>query len=93
MLWRSVLIAILLFNGLLLFQLIWGHNGLLRYLELRGTQDRLQRQVTAVQKENVRLSREIRLLKESPAYLEKVIRSEMHYVQPGEVVYLSEERK
>jgi cell division protein FtsB len=93
MLWRLALAGLLLLNAFLVFQLVWGSNGLLRYFELKAMRGRLQTQVEQVRQENVRLSREIRLLKNSPEYIEKVIRSEMHYVQPGEIVYLREERK
>jgi len=93
MLWRLALAGLLLLNAFLVFQLVWGSNGLLRYFELKAMRGRLQTQVEQVRQENVRLSREIRLLKNSPEYIGKVIRSEMHYVQPGEIVYLREERK
>jgi len=93
MLWRLALAGILLFNSFLLFQLIWGNNGLLRYHELKQTEARMQQQSDEVRRDNVRLSREIRLLKNSTAYIEKTIRSEMHYVQPNEIIYLREERK
>lgn len=93
MIWRMAVAGLLAFNCFLIFQFIWGDNGFLRYLELKRMQERLQGQAAEVRQENVRLSREIRLLKESPFYIEKVIRSEMHYVQPGEIVYFREGRK
>ena len=43
--------------------------------------------VSELERENVRLKKEQRLLEEDPAYLEKVAREKMGLIREGEVVY------
>lgn len=88
MFWKIVLIVLLILNGLLVFHFIWGENGLLATMELKKTEQSMEEQLKEVREANLDLSRKIRLLKRDPEYLEKVIRSEMHFVQPGETLYL-----
>lgn len=91
MFWKTVIVALLILNGLLVFHLIWGENSFLAYLELEKTSRSMQEDIERVEETNLKLSRKIRLLKNDPEYLEKVIRSELHFVQPDETLYLFSE--
>jgi cell division protein FtsB len=91
MFWKIVIVALLILNGLLVFHLIWGENSFLTYLELKQTSTTMEEDIEQVEEANLKLSRKIRLLKNDPKYLEKVIRSELHFVQPDETLYLFSE--
>ena len=88
--WRWIFFLLLLLNGFLLFQLFISPDGLFRYLELNSRAKELRERVQRVNEENLRLSREIRKLKSENVYLQKVIRTKMHFVQENEVLYLKE---
>ncbi len=80
-----ILVGLNLFLGI---QFIWSESGLLEYLRLKELQQELAGQLQRIEQENVRLSREIRLLKNDSLYQEKAVRTEMHFVRPGEILYL-----
>ncbi len=93
MFWKIVLIALLVLNSLLVFHLIWGDNSLLATMQLKKTKKAIERDIEQVKEANLDLSRKIRLLKNDPEYLETMIRREMHWVQPGETLYLFSEKE
>ena len=46
-----------------------------------------QTRISTLEKENIRLKEERRLLEDDPAYLEKVAREKMGLIRKGEVIY------
>lgn len=87
-LWRWITILCIGLNIVLLYQLFGGSLGLGQFNALKSNHDQLQAVLTATEQDNQRLSREILLLKNDPDSVAKVVRTEMHYLRPGEVMYL-----
>ncbi|AGW14263.1 FtsB family cell division protein [Megalodesulfovibrio gigas] len=87
--WNKLLAyGLVAINLVLGYSLFAGDQGLFSYLELRGRQDELTRRMQAVDEAGLALSNEIRLLKEDRVYIEKVIRQQLNYIRPNEVLYL-----
>jgi cell division protein FtsB len=61
--------------------------GLSRLQELRLEEERLGRELTALDRQIQRLQEEKQLLQNDVSYLEKVVREELGLVKPGEMVY------
>lgn len=58
-----------------------------RYRELRSEEDRLGQKIREIDEKIKTLADERNLLQTDVAYLEKVIREELGFVKPGEIVY------
>ncbi len=70
---------------------VLGDQGLLRLRQVRDTEKRLDQMIEHIQSENDKLSTEAQLMRDDK-YLEKVIREELGYLRPDEVVYYLESR-
>lgn len=70
---------------------VLGDQGLLKLHQMRLTEAQLGQMVHEVRAENNRLAIEIERLKETP-YLEKVVREELGFLRPDEVVYYVHQR-
>jgi cell division protein FtsB len=91
MIWMRVLFCFFcVLDIALAAQLIFGDKGIMEYLRLCRTRDRLTVQIDATATRNMALSDEIRLLKKSPAYAERLARAEFNFVADGEILYLFE---
>ncbi len=87
--WRtSFLIVLGIINFVLFYRMLWGSGGILAYNELYKDYNLLEREIAAVDTQNLQLSRDIRLLKSDEAYIEKMIRQRLHYVRKNEILYL-----
>lgn len=58
-----------------------------RYRELKSEEDRLNQKIREIDSQIKALADERHLLQTDVAYLEKVIREELGFVKPGEIVY------
>ena len=58
-----------------------------RYRELRSEEERLKQKIREIDQQIKVLADERNLLQTDVAYLEKVIREELGFVKPGEIVY------
>jgi cell division protein FtsB len=58
-----------------------------RYRELKAEEDRLNQKILEIDAQIKTLADERHLLQTDVAYLEKVIREELGFVKPGEIVY------
>ena len=85
---KIVLFLFVCVNLGLLLHLIWGNHGLLVYLEHRSICRNLEERLQRVQKDNLDLSRRIRLLKTDAAYQQQTVRKELHVVGDRETLYL-----
>lgn len=83
-----ILCAFLVLNSLLLYKAVWGTNGLLDHRELKQQQEAAEAECRNLDLANMALSREIRLLQTSDAYMEKMIRERLHYLRSNEILYL-----
>ena len=87
---RRVYLVWGLFLGLSLF-FLWsafsGPQGALELMRLRGSLQELEERNRVLMHENQELEKQIYLLRNSPAYQEKVAREGYGYIYPGESVY------
>ncbi|GAU07860.1 FtsB family cell division protein [Desulfoplanes formicivorans] len=91
MTWMRVLFCCFaLLDIALAVQLTCGSKGWMEYVRLKQTHDRLAAQIETVSTRNMALSEEIRLIKKSPAYVERMARAEFNFVAPNEILYLFE---
>ena len=89
MFWKVFLITVLgVLNVVLFYRMVWSPYGLLVYHKLRQEHTQLEAQVHELDKHNLALSREIRLLRNDDSYVEKMIRQRLHYVKDNEILYL-----
>ncbi len=89
MFWRTALAALLIFLNCVVFvRMMWGTTGILEYRKLNEKHMQLTQELAALEKNNVDLSQEIRLLQADKAYIEKTIRHRLHYMRANEVLYL-----
>lgn len=65
---------------------VFGHKGLYTYYSNRQTKQQLLQHEEELKLKVTTLKREIELLHE-PKYLETVIRQELGYIKPGEVIF------
>lgn len=65
---------------------VFGDQGLLKLHQMSKNEQHLEQMMAEVEAENDSLAREIEQLKD-PEYLEKVVRNELGYLRPNEVVY------
>lgn len=87
--WKlSLLILAVLLNIALASRIIWGSHSLYTWRVLKEKQSELSEELAALDEKRAALSREIRLLKTDPAYVEKVIRQRLNYVRKNEILYL-----
>ena len=89
MFWKVFLLAALgVLNVVLFYRMVWSPYGILVYHKLRQEYAQLEVQVQELDKSNLALSREIRLLRSDDSYAEKMIRQRLHYVKDNEILYL-----
>ena len=89
MFWKVFLITALgVLNVALFYRMIWSPYGLLAYHKLLQEHAQLEMQVQELDKHNLALSREIRLLRSDNSYVEKMIRQRLHYIKDNEIFYL-----
>lgn len=73
---------------MLLYQIAAPDKALQQYFDVRQSRNKLQVELKEVKEENARLSREIRMFNNSTMYQRKVIRTQMGYAEPGEILYI-----
>jgi len=85
---RAGLIYIMIIS-ILLFYLVFGHNGLLKYKEMIRIQEEYQNLISEMDERIVFLNRELELLKKDNAYMDYVIRRELGVQKPDEDQYIT----
>ena len=87
--WQRVLLAIsLILNVFLALRMGLGDQGLAGYRELDKQHAELEAKLQELDEKNVLLTQEIRLLENDERYVERIIRSRLHYIRDNEVLYL-----
>ena len=79
------LVLVLLLNAALFSRLMWGSGSIYAWNALKEKQSEVSQELTALNEQRASLSREIRLLKTDPDYVEKVIRQRLNYVRKNDV--------
>ncbi|MBP3730505.1 MAG: septum formation initiator family protein [Mailhella sp.] len=88
-LWKFLLPAIAIsVNAAFISSLMWGSNSIYTWSALKDKKNVLSQELAELNKQRSNLSREIRLLKADPAYVEKIIRQRLNYVRKNEILYL-----
>ena len=87
--WKFLLPAIAIsVNAAFISSLLWGSNSIYTWNALKNKRTVLAQELAELNKQRTHLSREIRLLKADPAYVEKIIRQRLNYVRKNEILYL-----
>jgi cell division protein FtsB len=73
----------------LFIHVMFGANGMVVYKQKRAEYRNLQKELGSLQKENERYNQQIKALKTDSEAIEKEAREQLHYVRPGEVVYVA----
>lgn len=73
----------------ILFHVLFGANGTVAYGKKRAEYKSLEQDVTELQKQNDQLQKHVEALKTDPAAIEREAREQLHYVKPGEMVYVA----
>lgn len=87
------LALVLLLNAALFSRLMWGENSIHAWKALREKQQDISQELVQLDARRASLSREIRLLKTDPDYVEKVIRQRLNYVRKNEILYLFDKNR
>ena len=73
--------------------MIWSPTGIVEYRAHKERYQQLQQEVARLDKENMELSQDIRLLQTDAKYVEKMVRQKLHYLRDNELVYIFAERQ
>ena len=79
------LIILILFSLLLL--IIFGDNGLVDFVLIKGERDSLIEKNEKLNQENLNMYREIDRLKNDPKFVENVVRQELGVIAKDEVIF------
>jgi cell division protein FtsB len=85
---RLLCVFFLLLSFFLGWRLVGHEDGWSSYQDLSQRRDALAMQLAEIEQKNIKLSSEIRRLTSDREYLESIIRVEMHYLRPDEVLYI-----
>ena len=85
---RILTIGLLVALAASAMHLVFGAEGLAHLSGLSRQHADFRAEVDALDAENLRLEREVELLRTDPELVEQVIRDELHMVRPDEIVYL-----
>jgi cell division protein FtsB len=92
-LWKKLLITAGIFLSLyLLTSLSLGEMGLVKYYRMKAQYNALNEEIANLKRDNVKLSKDVYLLKSDYAYLERVARDKLGLARPGEIVYYYNEQ-
>ncbi len=87
--WKIILATVAVaINLIFIHNLFSGSNTVYTWHSLKERRSKLVQEVDELNKQCAALSREIRLLKADPAYVEKIIRNRLNYVKKNEILYI-----
>lgn len=69
---------------------VFGDSGLIKYIEMKEKKAKLEKEIKEIELMNVRLRKELQLLKENPFYIEKYAREEYRMARPDEYIFIYE---
>ena len=91
--WRLSTSAVVLLAVWMGSHVYSGANGWIAYQQKKLEYQNLQQQVEQLRQENEALDRHVKALKTDPHTIEKEAREQLHYVRPGEIIYVTPEAK
>lgn len=68
--------------------MLWGSSGVLEYRRLKTQLAEMRERVAELDRENLAISKDIRLIQSDRAYAEKMVRQKLHYLRDNEIVYM-----
>ena len=77
--------------GVIVFYIVFGHNGVLKYIELVNVRQTNEERIRQMEKEIEEKERELELAKKNNEYLDGIIRRELGLQKKGEDVYIIED--
>ena len=77
---------------ILIISTIFGKNGLLRVLYLKYTVNKEQEKTNRLVKENEKLEKEIKLLKDDNGYIEYIARRDLGLVKSQDIIYFFKDK-
>jgi cell division protein FtsB len=80
--------GVLAIAALVAYHAVFGANGMIVYNNKRAELKSVNVEVDKLEKENQKLSDQIKALKSDPKAIEKEAREQLRYARPGEVIYL-----
>jgi cell division protein FtsB len=87
---RLATAGVAIFTLWLFAHVMFGANGMVIYRQKKDEYQNLQKQISELQKENDRYTRQVKSLQTpDPTTIEKEAREQLHYARPGEVVYVA----
>lgn len=66
---------------------VLGEMGVVKYYRMRAQYIAVQENIAKLRQDNVRLRKDVHLLKNDPDYLERLARDKLGFARPGEIVY------
>lgn len=81
--------AVAVFTAWLFAHVMFGANGMVVYRQKRAEYQTLEKQIDGLKQEKNTYTEQIKALKTDPKAIEQEAREQLHYVRPGEVVYVS----
>lgn len=89
--WKKKVVVytlLLLVVAYLFFNLLFDDTGVIKYIHLKSTEQRLLREIASIQRENDRIQDEIKNLESNPFYIEKHAREDLNFARPDEFIFL-----
>ncbi len=71
----------------LLASFILGEMGLVKYFRMKAQYRTAVEEIENLKQDNAKLQREVRLLRNDPAFIERTARDKLGLARPGEIVY------
>lgn len=85
----SLTISAILYIGIIF---LFGDLGIKKYRALDKTREKLEKEISQIEKENKLLQAQINSLKEDPFYIEKYAREEFGLARPDEYIFQFQEK-
>jgi cell division protein FtsB len=86
---KSATAAVMVITVWLFVHVMFGANGMVVFRQKRAEFKSLQTEIGVLEKENDSYSKQINSLNTDPKAIEKEAREKLHYMRPGEIVYIS----
>lgn len=86
--WKKIVIGCVFLVSLYLFStFIFGDMGFVKYYRMKAQYTTITTEIAKLKQDNARLKKDVYLLRNDGAYLEKIARDKLGLARPGEIVY------
>lgn len=84
-------IVFIIIIGVLIFYMVFGHNGILKYRELAGIRASYETRIAETEKKVKQLNDELKLVRKDKEYLEMLIKKDLNMKKTDEDLYIIED--